>query len=132
KTGTITLAGVFPNPDNLLRPGQYGKIRVQTDLKKGALLVPQRAVSELQGNFQIAVVGADNKVEIKAVEPGPRVGSLWVIETGLAAGDKVIVEGAAKLRPGREATPQPAPAEAGDDKPAGAAAEKPAQAASGK
>jgi len=132
KTGTITLAGVFPNPENLLRPGQYGKIRVQTDLKKGALLVPQRAVSELQGNFQIAVVGPDNKVEIRAVEPGPRVGSLWVIEKGLAAGDKVIVEGAAKVRPGMEVNPQPAPAEAGDDKPAGAAAEKPAPAASGK
>jgi membrane fusion protein (multidrug efflux system) len=112
KTGTITLAGVFPNPENLLRPGQYGKIRVQTDMKKGALLVPQRAVSELQGNFQIAVVGPDNKVEIRAVQPGPRFGSLWVIEKGLSAGDKVIVEGAEKVRPGMAVNPQPAPPEA--------------------
>jgi len=126
KTGTITLAGVFPNPDNLLRPGQYGKIRVQTEVKKGALLVPQRAVSELQGNFQIAVVGPDNKVEIKAVEPGPRVGSLWVIEKGLAAGDRVIVEGAAKVRPGMEVKPEAAPAEG-----APAAGEKPATSTSG-
>ena len=130
KTGTITLAGVFPNPENLLRPGQYGKIRIQTDLKKGALLLPQRAISELQGNFQIAVVGADNKVEIRAVQPGPRVGSLWVIEKGLSAGDKVIVEGIAKVRDGMAVNPQPAPVEAAGDAPAGA--EKPAAPASGK
>lgn len=112
KTGTIQLAGVFPNPENLLRPGQYGKVRVAMELKKGALLVPQRAVSELQGAFQVAVVGPDNKVEIKAVETGPRVGSLWVIEKGLAPGDRIIVEGASKVRPGMEVNPKAVPAEA--------------------
>jgi RND family efflux transporter MFP subunit len=113
KTGTIMLAGVFPNPENLLRPGQYGKIRVQMEVKKGALLVPQRAVSELQGNFQVSVVGPDNKVEVKAVQTGQRVGSLWVIDKGLAAGDQVIVEGAEKVKPGMEVKPQAAAPEPG-------------------
>jgi membrane fusion protein (multidrug efflux system) len=97
------------------------------DLKKGALLVPQRAVSELQGQFQVAVVGSDNKVEIKAVETGPRVGSLWVIEKGLAPGDRIIVEGASKVQPGMEVNPKAVPAEA---LPAAATA-KPAEAAKG-
>ena len=120
KTGTIQLAGVFPNPDNLLRPGQYGKVRVATSNLKDALLIPQRAVTELQGVFQVAVVGADKKVEIKAVEPGPRVGSLWVIQKGLSKGDQIIVEGASKVRPGMEVNPQAAPPEGqtSADKPA--------------
>ena len=111
KTGTIQLAGVFPNPENILRPGQYAKVRVETNLVKGALLVPQRAVSELQGVFQVGVVGADNKVEIKAVQPGPRVGSLWVVEKGLAPGDRIIVEGLQKVRPGMEVKPEAVAAE---------------------
>ena len=111
KTGTIQLAGVFPNPDNILRPGQYGKVRVTTSNLKDALLIPQRAVTEMQGVFQVAVVGNDKKVEIKAVEPGPRVGSLWVIQKGLAKGDQIIVEGASKVRPGMEVNPQPVPPE---------------------
>ena len=111
KTGTIMLAGLFANPGNLLRPGQYGKVRVAMDVQKGALLVPQRAVSELQGAFQVAVVGPDNKVEIKAVETGPRVGSLWVIEKGLAPNDRIVVEGAQKVRPGLEVNPKAVPAE---------------------
>jgi len=127
KTGTIQLAGVFPNPENLLRPGQYGKVRVATEVRKGALLIPQRAVSELQGVFQVAVVGPGNKVEVKAVQTGPRVGSLWVIEKGLAPGDKVIVEGAEKVRPGMEVSPKEAAAE-----PAPAATEKPAATEPGK
>ena len=81
------------------------------DVKKGALLVPQRAVSELQGAFQVAVVGPDNKVEIRPVETGPRVGSLWVIEKGLKPGDRIVVEGAQKVRPGIEVNPKPVPAE---------------------
>lgn len=109
KTGTIQVAGTFPNPGNLLRPGQYGKVRVAMDLKKGALLVPQRAVSELQGMHQVAVVGPGNKVEIRPVTVGPRVGSLWVIEKGLAPGDSVIVEGIQKVRSGVEVDPRPAP-----------------------
>ncbi len=112
KTGTIQLAGLFPNPESFLRPGQYGKVRVAMDVRKEALLVPQRAVSELQGAFQVAVVGPDNKVEIRAVETGPRVGSLWVITKGLARGDRVVVEGTQKVRPGLEVSPKEAPAEA--------------------
>jgi membrane fusion protein (multidrug efflux system) len=112
KTGTIQLAGLFPNPGSLLRPGQYGKVRVAMALKKGALLVPQRAVSELQGASQVAVVGPDNKVEIKAVDTGPRVGSLWVIEKGLSPGDRIVVEGTQKVRPGLEVNPKSVPAEA--------------------
>ena len=98
-------------PDNLLRPGQYGKIRVATSNLKNALLIPQRAVTEMQGVFQVAVVGADKKVEIKAVETGPRVGSLWVIQKGLSKGDQIIVEGASKVKPGMEVNPQPVPPE---------------------
>lgn len=123
KTGTIQIAGVFPNPENLLRPGQYGKVRIAMDLRKGALLVPQRAVSQLQGAFQIAVVGPDNKVEIKAVEPGPRVGSLWVIEKGLAPGDRIVVEGAQKVKAGMEVNPKPVEADAAPATPATKAAD---------
>lgn len=111
KTGTIQIAGVFPNPNSILRPGQYGKVRLAVETKKGALLVPQRAISELQGVFQVGVVGADNKVEIKAIQPGPRVGSLWVVEKGLSPGDRIIVEGLQKVKPGMEVKPEAAPAE---------------------
>jgi membrane fusion protein (multidrug efflux system) len=112
KTGTIQLAGVFPNPENILRPGQYGKVRVAVETLKGALLIPQRAINELQGVFQVGVVGPDNKVEIKAVQTGPRVGSLWVVEKGLAPGDRIIVEGLQKVKPGMEVKPEAVPAEA--------------------
>jgi membrane fusion protein, multidrug efflux system len=128
KTGTIMLAGVFPNPENLLRPGQYGKVRVAVDNLKGALLIPQRAVSELQGVHQVAVVGSDNKVEIKAVEPGPRVGSLWVIAKGLSPDDKIVIEGVQKVRPGMEVNPKLVPAETA---PAAAAPGGPASQGSG-
>ena len=112
KTGTIQLAGVFPNPENILRPGQYGKVRIAVETLKGALLIPQRAINELQGVFQVGVVGPDNKVEIKAVQTGPRVGSLWVVQKGLSPGDRVIVEGLQKVKPGMEVKPEAAPAEA--------------------
>ena len=110
KTGTIQLAGAFPNPGNLLRPGQYAKVRVALDVKKGAILVPQRAVSELQGSFQVAVVGADNKVTIKVVKTGPLDGSMWVIEEGLKPGDRVIVEGLQRVRSGMTVVPREASA----------------------
>ena len=126
KTGTIQLAGIFPNPENILRPGQYGKVRVAVETLKNALLIPQRAINELQGVFQVGVVGPDNKVEIKAVQTGPRVGSFWVVEKGLAAGDRIIVEGLQKVRPGMEVKPEAAPAEA-----APAAAEKNATSTTG-
>ena len=105
KTGTIRLAARFPNPDNILRPGQFARLRVATHTKPGALLVPQRAVSELQGGYQVAVVTADKKVEIQPVKVGERVGSLWIIEEGLKAGDLVVVEGLQKLKAGMAVSP---------------------------
>src|SRR5262249_50371603 len=110
KTGTIQLAGSFPNPGSVLRPGQYGKVRVALDVKKGAILVPQRAVSELQGSYQVAVVGPDNKVTIKVVKTGPVEGSQWVIEEGLKPGDKVVVEGLQRVRSGMTVVPKEASA----------------------
>ena len=108
KTGTIQLAGAFPNPGNVLRPGQYAKVRVALDVKKGAILVPQRAVSELQGSYQVAVVGADNKVTIKVVKIGPIAGNLWVIEEGLKPGDRIVVEGLQRVRSGMTVVPKEA------------------------
>jgi membrane fusion protein, multidrug efflux system len=108
KTGTIQLAGAFPNPSNVLRPGQYAKVRVAMDVKKGAILVPQRAVSELQGSFQVAVVDAENKVTIKVVKTGQRDGSLWVIEEGLKPGDRIVVEGLQRVRSGMTVVPKEA------------------------
>ena len=110
KTGTLTVRGFFPNPHNILRPGQYAKVRAELDVKPGALLVPQRAVSELQGGMRVAVVGADGKAEIRVVEPGARVGDLWVIEKGVKAGESVIVSGLQYIRAGTPVTAKPAPA----------------------
>jgi membrane fusion protein (multidrug efflux system) len=107
KTGAIRLAGLFPNPGNLLRPGQYGRIRTATTTKPGALLVPQRAVSELQGRYQVAVVGPDNKISLRPVKVGERSNSLWIIEEGLQAGERVVAEGTQKVRPGMVVTPKP-------------------------
>jgi membrane fusion protein (multidrug efflux system) len=113
KTGTILLAGVFPNPGNLLRPGQYAKVRVAVDVKKGALLVPQRAVSELQGSYQVAVVGADNTATIRVVTLGPRDGSMWVVEKGLSPGDRIVVEGIQRVRSGMKVAPKETTASTG-------------------
>jgi RND family efflux transporter MFP subunit len=99
-TGTIRIAGVFPNPNNLLRPGGYGRVRASVRTQNGALLVPQRAVTELQGSQQVAVVGADNRVSIRAVKVGERVGNLWIVTEGLKAGERVVVEGLQKVRDG--------------------------------
>jgi RND family efflux transporter MFP subunit len=107
QTGTIRLAGAFPNPGNLLRPGQYGKVRAVTQLRKGALLVPQRAVTELQGQPQVAVVDADGKVSIRTVQTGERVGSMWIIDSGLSPGTRVVVEGTGKVQDGGFVTPIP-------------------------
>ena len=90
----------FPNPDNVLRPGQYGRARLLLDTKAGALLVPQRAVQELQNLYSVAVVGADNKVAFRNVKVGPRVDTLWVIEEGLKPGEQVVAEGLQSLRDG--------------------------------
>ena len=108
KTGTIQLAGAFTNPGNVLRPGQYAKVRVAMDVKKGAILVPQRAVAELQGSYQVALVGADNKVTMKVVKVGPVDGNLWVIEEGLKPGDKIVVEGLQRVRSGMTVVPKEA------------------------
>jgi len=110
KTGTLTIKGFFPNPHNILRPGQYARVRAELDVRPGALLVPQRAVTELQGGTRVAVAGADGKAEIRAVEMGPRIGDLWVVEKGLKAGENVIVSGLQFLRPGTPVTAKPAPA----------------------
>jgi membrane fusion protein (multidrug efflux system) len=109
KTGTITTVGLFPNPGNVLRPGQYAKVRAVTRMQRGALVVPQRAVNELQGTQQVGVVGADDTVTIRTVKAGERVGSDWIIEDGLHPGDRVIVEGLAKVKSGMKVIPQEAP-----------------------
>jgi RND family efflux transporter MFP subunit len=107
QTGTIRIAGAFANPGNILRPGQYAKVRAVTQILKGALLIPQRAVSQLQGSAQVAVVGADNKVTIRAVQTGERVDAMWIISSGLVAGDRVVAEGAQKVKAGSSVTPVP-------------------------
>jgi membrane fusion protein (multidrug efflux system) len=109
KTGTVMARGIFPNPGNALRPGQYAKVRAVTEVKKNALLVPQRAVLDVQGARQVAVVGADDTVEIRPVQVGPRTGSLWIIEQGLKPGERIVVEGLDKVRPGAKVKPEPAP-----------------------
>jgi membrane fusion protein (multidrug efflux system) len=105
KTGAIRLAGVFPNPGNILRPGQFGRIRAVTSTRDNALLVPQRAVSELQGSYQVAVVGDDNKVTIRPVKVGEKVDEMWIINEGLKPGERVVVEGTQKVRPGTVVNP---------------------------
>jgi RND family efflux transporter MFP subunit len=107
KTGAIRIAGLFPNPGNILRPGQYGRVRAVTATKDSALLVPQRAVSQLQGGYQVAVVGNDNKIEIRAIKLGEHSGPMWIVEDGLKPGETVVVEGIQRVRPGVVVNPQP-------------------------
>jgi membrane fusion protein (multidrug efflux system) len=107
RTGTIKVAALFPNPGNLLRPGQFAKVRALMETQQGALLVPQRAVTELQGRFQVAVVGQDNKVDLRWVKVGERAGPLWVIDEGLKPKERVIVEGIQKVKAGMAVTPKP-------------------------
>ncbi len=106
-TGTIRIAGTFPNPENILRPGGYGRIRAATNIREGALLVPQRAVTELQGNYQVAVVGTDNKVSIRTVKVGNLTGNMWIIEEGLKPGERVVAEGVQKVHAGALVNPKP-------------------------
>jgi membrane fusion protein (multidrug efflux system) len=106
-TGTIRIVAAFNNPGNVLRPGQFGRIRAMTGMQKDALLVPQRAVTEMQGHYQVAVVGGNNKVEVRTVEVGSRVGQMWVINKGLSAGEHVVSEGTSKVRDGATVNPTP-------------------------
>jgi RND family efflux transporter MFP subunit len=107
QTGTIQIVGEFPNPKNLLRPGAYGQVRALTEVLNGALLVPQAAVNQVQGDYQVVVVGADNRTQTRAVEVGPTTGTLWVIKSGLKQGERVVVVGAEKVRPGEVVNPTP-------------------------
>ena len=111
RTGTLKLGSLFPNPGNLLRPGQYGLVRAILEIKKGALLVPQRAVTEQQGKYLVGVVGPDNVVDVRLVTPADKVGSLWVIDKGLKQGEIVVVEGVQKVRTGTRVAPKPVAAE---------------------
>jgi membrane fusion protein (multidrug efflux system) len=106
-TGSIRVAGVFPNPGSVLRPGQYARIRTSIRTKEQALLIPQRAVTELQGNYRVAVVGANNQIAIRNVKPGERTGNMWIIDDGLKAGELVVAEGTQKVRSGATVTPKP-------------------------
>ena len=99
-TGSIRLVCAFPNPQNILRPGQFGRVRAPGDVRSGALLVPQRAVTELQGSYQVAVVGSDNKVNVRPVKVGERVDAMWILESGVKPGELVVVEGLQKVRDG--------------------------------
>jgi membrane fusion protein (multidrug efflux system) len=111
-TGALRIAALFPNPGNVLRPGQYGRVRAVMGVRKDAAVVPQRAVIELQGSYQVAVVGGDNKVTIRTVRMAERSGSMWVVEEGLRPGERVIVEGLQKVRSGAVVNPKTAAANA--------------------
>jgi len=100
QTGTIRVVGAFPNPGNILRPGQFGRVRALLGERRGAVLVPQRSVTELQGTYEVAVVDAQNTISVRKVKVGERVGSLWVIDEGLGADEKVVSDGTSKVREG--------------------------------
>jgi membrane fusion protein (multidrug efflux system) len=107
KTGTIRVAAVFPNPNNWLRPGQFARVRAVTKTRERAILIPQRAVTEMQGSYQVAVVTPENKVEIRPVKIGQRSGNLWIIDHGLKQGERVVVEGLQKVKAGMTVDPKP-------------------------
>ena len=106
-TGTMQVAASFDNPDFVLRPGQYALVRALTETRKDALVVPQRAVSELQGSYQVAIVDQDNKAHIKTVQVGEQVGTDWLIEDGIAPNDRIVAEGVQKIKEGAVVDPQP-------------------------
>ena len=107
RTGTIQVRGEFSNPGNVLRPGQYARIRAVTEMRKDALLIPQQCVSELQGVYQVGVVGPDNKATIKIIKLGPQTGDMWIVESGLQAGDNVVVDGLQRIKSGMTVAPSP-------------------------
>jgi len=116
RTGTLELQASFPNPQHTLLPGQFGKVRVETDLRRNAILVPQRAIQQLQSQQTVLTVGAQNTVELRPIVTAERVGENWIVQQGLKPGDRVIVEGQLKVRPGARVTPTPyhAPPAAGE------------------
>ena len=107
QTGTIQIAGSFSNPQNLLRPGQFGRIKAETEVRHDALLIPQRAVNELQRSYQVAVIGSDNIVQIRSVVLGPQLGSDLIITSGIKRDERVVTEGVSKLKDGMRVSPQP-------------------------
>jgi len=107
RTGSLRVAALFPNPGNILRPGQFARVRVQSEVRHGALLVPQRAVIELQGTYQLAVIGADNKAHIQPVTMGRRIDHDWIVEEGVKPGERIVVEGVQKVREGSTVSPKP-------------------------
>jgi len=119
KTGTLELQASFPNPQHTLLPGQFGKVRVETELRRNAILVPQRAIQQLQSEQTVLTVGAGNVVELRAITTAERVGENWIVEQGLKPGDRVIVEGQLKVRPGAHVTPTPYRAPSGHQNPGG-------------
>ena len=106
-TGAIRIAGLFPNPDNILRPGGYAKVRAVIRMQPDALLVPERAISELQGGYQVAVVGSDNKISIRTIKTGDAFGSQRIVAEGLQPGQTIVAEGIQKVRPGMQVNPRP-------------------------
>ena len=106
-TGAIQLAALFPNPGNVLRPGQYGRVHAIVRMQKDALLVPQPAVTELQGSYQVEVVGKDDQIAIRPVEVGDRIGTRWIIQGGLKPGERVVAEGVQAVGPGTQVNPKP-------------------------
>jgi RND family efflux transporter MFP subunit len=106
-TGALRVEALFPNPGNALRPGQFARVRVKFDTKKGALLVPQRAVTELQGSYQVTIVSSDSQAHIQPVKVGERSGAMWIIEEGLKPGERVVVEGIQKVKEGATVNPRP-------------------------
>jgi membrane fusion protein (multidrug efflux system) len=115
-TGTLTLEADFPNPDRLVLPGQFARVRAMIEERKNALAVPQKAVMETQGLFQLAVVAADGRVELRRVEMGPRVDGEWIVESGLQAGERIALEGLQRLRSGMKVIPAKAPDETNPQK----------------
>jgi membrane fusion protein (multidrug efflux system) len=107
RTGAMRIAGLFPNPGNVLRPGQYGRVRAATEIDRGALLVPQQAVFDLQGTRELAVVDGDNKVSIREVKLGDTVGHDWIVHEGVKPGERVVADGVQKVRPGMVVDPKP-------------------------
>ncbi len=112
QTGAIRIAAAFPNPGNILRPGQFGRVKAATEVRHGGLLIPQIAVTEFQGTHQVYVAGTDNKVHVATVDLGPQVGTNWLVEGGIAPGALVITDNLQKLREGAPVSPQRAPAAA--------------------